>query len=354
MVDASKYRILVIDDEYPVRELISQIVKREGFSCDTAEDVDSALELIEKNEYSLLISDINMPGKTGIDLLNSLADYDKPLAILMATAENDRKVAIHTMELGAYGYLIKPFDRNELLINVANALYRLELGINNRQYSESLEEMVRERTERLREAEKEIEDSRAETIFRLAKAAEFRDNETAQHTVRMGEYCAVVARKLGLDAEVSERIRQASPLHDVGKIGIPDQILLKPGRLTEEEFEVIKTHPEIGYRILDGSRSEFLIMGANIAYTHHEKWDGSGYPRGLSGEDIPIEGRIAAVCDVFDALTSDRVYKAAMSPEKAVDILTEGRGSHFDPACLDAFVDSIAEILTLKHKFADG
>ena len=354
MVDASQYRILIVDDEYPVRELISQIVQREGYPCDSAEDVDSALELLDANDYSLLISDINMPGKTGIDLLNSLAHYPKPLAILMATAESDRKVAIHTMELGAYGYLIKPFDRNELLINVANALHRLELEKNNLRYSEELEEMVRERTEKLRQAEQEIRDSRAETIFRLAKAAEFRDNETAQHTVRMGEYCAVVARSLVLEGDFCERIRQASPLHDVGKIGIPDHILLKPGKLTAEEFEIIKQHPDIGFRILDGSRSEFLIMGANIAYTHHEKWDGSGYPRGLVGEEIPLEGRIAAVCDVFDALTSDRVYKAAMSPEKAVEILREGRGTHFDPLCLDAFIRSIADILALKLKFADG
>lgn len=354
MVDAQQYRILVVDDEYPVRELISQIVQREGYACDAAEGVDEALELFERQPYDLVISDINMPGKTGIDLLGRLAHYQHPLAILMATAESDRKVAIHTMELGAYGYLIKPFDRNELLINVANALHRLELEKNNLRYSEELEEMVQERTEKLRAAEQEIRDSRAETIYRLAKAAEFRDNETAQHTLRMGEYCAVVAARLGLGGDVCERIRQASPLHDVGKIGIPDQILLKPGRLTKEEFAIIQQHPEIGYRILDGSKSEFLIMGANIAYTHHEKWDGSGYPRGLAGEEIPLEGRIAAVCDVFDALTSDRVYKAAMSTEKALDILREGRGGHFDPACHDAFVDSITDILALKLKFADG
>jgi len=347
-------QILIVDDEEPIRELISQIIKADGYETQTASGVDEALAHMAKKEYSLVISDINMPNKTGIDLLREVFTVDPNIAVLMATAVDDRKVAVNTLELGAYGYIIKPFERNELLINIANALRRRELEIDNRLYSEELEGLVLERTKKLRLADIEIRNSREETIVRLAKAAEFRDNETAQHTLRMGHYCAILATKAGLAKEFCESIRTASPLHDVGKIGIPDTILLKPGALTKEEFDIIKTHSEIGYRILSGSDSELLNLGASIAYTHHEKVDGTGYPQGLAGEDIPIEGRIAAICDVFDALTSDRVYKAAMSTEKAIHILREGRGNHFDPKLHDFFIDCLDEILVLKAKFVDG
>jgi len=347
-------QILIVDDEEPIRELISQIIKADGYETQTAAGVDEALAYMGQKEYSLVISDINMPNKTGIDLLREVFTIDPNIAVLMATAVDDRKVAVNTLELGAYGYIIKPFERNELLINIANALRRRELEIDNRQYSEELESLVHERTKELRLADIEIRNSREETIVRLAKAAEFRDNETAQHTIRMGHYCGILAAKAGLPEEFCEVIRTASPLHDVGKIGIPDTILLKPGALTEEEFEIIKTHTEIGYRILSGSNSDLLNLGASIAYSHHEKFDGTGYPKGLAGEDIPIEGRIAAICDVFDALTSDRVYKAAMSTEKALTILRDGRGNHFDPALLDSFIESLDEIIVLKAKFVDG
>lgn len=354
MTEHTTHKILVVDDEEPIRELISQIIRREGYQCATAAGVDEALDILAQETYSLVISDINMPEKTGLDLLRELVSKNNELAIIMATAVDDRKVAIHTLELGAYGYIIKPFERNELLISVANAIRRLELEISNRRYSEDLEILVLERTKKLQKAEQEVRSSREETIYRLAKAAEFRDNETAQHTIRMGHYCQVLAQAVGLSDDFCEQIRVASPLHDVGKIGIPDTILLKPGKLTDQEFEVIKEHSEIGYRILDGSTSDLLNLGASIAFTHHEKYNGFGYPQKLAGEEIPIEGRIAAVCDVFDALTSDRVYKAAMSTEKALDILREGRGSHFDPRVLDAFMASLDLILHMKAKFADN
>jgi putative two-component system response regulator len=354
MHDKTAPKVLIVDDEEPIRELISQIIKADGYDTQTASGVDEALAHLAKGQYSLVISDINMPNKTGIDLLREVFSIDQNIAVLMATAVDDRKVAVNTLELGAYGYIIKPFERNELLINIANALRRRELEIDNRQYSEELEGLVLERTKELRLAAVEIRNSREETIVRLAKAAEFRDNETAQHTIRMGHYCAVLATRAGLHKEFCEVIRTASPLHDVGKIGIPDTILLKPAALTKEEFDIIKTHSEIGYRILGGSDSELLNLGASIAYTHHEKFNGKGYPRGLSGDDIPIEGRIAALCDVFDALTSHRVYKAAMPTEQAIDILREGRGTHFDPKLHDYFIGSLDEILVIKAKFVDG
>ncbi len=353
MDDNKIHKILIVDDEKPIRELISQIVKREGYECKTASCVDEALDLLVLNNYSLVVSDINMPGKTGIDLLNSIRKIYPDLAVIMATAVDDRKVAIHTLEQGAYAYIIKPFARNELLISVANAIRRRELEIYNKRYSEELETLVQERTQKLQNAELEIRESQEETIYRLAKAAEFRDNETAQHTIRMGHYCSVLAHQTGLEEIFCERVRLASPLHDVGKIGISDSILLKPGRLTKDEFETIKLHSEIGYRILGESKSILLNLGASIALTHHEKYDGSGYPNGQVGEEIPIEGRIAAVCDVFDALTSDRVYKSAMSTEKALEIIKEGSGTHFDEVLVGNFLDCISDILVLKAKFAD-
>ena len=354
MTDNTVHKILVVDDEESIRELISQIILREGYPCQTANGVDEALEHMAADKYSLIISDINMPEKTGLDLLRSVNQSNNNLAVIMVTAVDDRKVAIHTLEMGAYGYIIKPFERNELLINVANALHRRELEINNQRYSEELELMVLERTKKLQDAQNEIRDSREETIFRLAKAAEFRDNETAQHTIRMGHYCEVLAQKAGFAEDLCERLRLAGPLHDVGKIGIPDTILLKPGKLTSEEFEIIKQHSEFGYRILCESTSELLNLGASIAYTHHEKYDGSGYPRNLAKSDIPVEGRIAAICDVFDALTTDRVYKAAMDLEDALEIMREGRAQHFDPVLLDCFLENIDQFMILKLKFADG
>jgi len=354
MTVSKQHKILIVDDEEPIRGLIESIASREGFKCVTASGVDAALSILEKERFSLLISDINMPGKTGLDLLLSASQMDENMAVIMATAVDDRNVAVRTLEMGAYGYIIKPFGRNELLISIANALRRRELEINNRMYSEGLETLVRERTKKLVLAEQEIRDSREETIFRLAKAAEFRDNETAQHTIRMGVFCEILAQQAGCPPEFCEQIRVASLLHDVGKIGIPDAILLKPGALTKEEFDVIKDHAEIGFRILEDSRSEILLFGAQIAYTHHEKFDGSGYPRGLSGADIPMEGRITAICDVFDALTSHRVYKAAMPVDEALAIMKEGRGRHFDPDLLDIFFASMDQILLMKAKFADG
>ena len=348
------HKILIVDDEEPIRSLINQTVSREGYECVTAGGVDEALEILANERFSLLISDINMPEKTGIDLLVAAGSIDKEMAIIMATAVDDRNVAVHTLEMGAYGYIIKPFGRNELLISVANAIRRRELELHNRQYNEQLENMVQERTKKVMEAEQEVRDSREETIFRLAKAAEFRDNETAQHTMRIGIYCNILAKQAGCSVEFCEQMRVASLLHDVGKIGIPDAILLKPGALTSEEFEIIKTHADIGFRILEDSHSELLLLGGQIAYTHHEKFDGSGYPRGLVGTDIPLAGRMTAICDVFDALTSHRVYKAAMPTEEAIDILKAGRSKHFDPALLDVFFDCIGEILVMKTKFADG
>jgi putative two-component system response regulator len=299
---------------------------------------------------------MNMPGDSGLDLITSLLADHPDLATIMVTGVDDTQMAKVALETGAYGYVIKPFENNEILINVTNALRRRALEIENRRHREKLESMVKERTadlwsaiQELEQAQKDLKSSQAETIERLSIAAEYRDDETARHIHRMSRYCELLLRKSGADEERSEFVRLASIMHDVGKIGIPDYILLKPGKLTPEEYEIMQNHSEFGYRILAGSSSDLLDLAAQIALTHHEKMDGSGYPKGLIGDAIPLEGRVAAIADVFDALTTDRVYRKAYQLGEAIGIMKEGRGSHFDADLLDLFLDSLDVVLKIKE-----
>jgi len=361
MEDKDDKAVLIVDDDETICAMMQAWLRREGFDPHVAYNGEDALALIERKEFSLMISDINMPGMSGVQLLSKTKRLAPDMAVLMATGITDREIAIHTLELGAYGYLIKPFEFNEMLINISNALHIRSLEIENRAHRHDLERLVKVRTEelentinQLRKTEKDLHTSREETIQRLSMAAEFRDDDTAMHTVRMSSYCEILARKFQMPDYYCRLIRTASSMHDVGKIGIPDNILLKPGRLTAQEFEIIKKHCEFGYNILVDSNSELLDVAAVIALSHHEKYDGSGYPYGLKGEDIPFEGRIAAVSDVFDALTSDRVYKAAFPLEKALDIIKESSGKHFDPTVVEVFISSMDEILAIKGKFIDS
>lgn len=339
-------RILIVDDERQIRGVIAAIVEMEGYLYSLAEDAESALEILSKQHIDLLISDINMNAMSGVELLGIAVQRYPDLAVIMVTGVDDRETAIETLHMGAYGYVTKPFQANELVINIANALRRRQLEIENRRHREELEILIEERT-------RELFKSREESIHILSKAAEFRDNETAKHTVRMGHYSEDLARLCGLPETFCQRIKNAAPLHDVGKIGISDTILLKPGKLTHEEFETMKSHCEIGYRILSESTSDILSLGAEIALNHHEKYDGSGYPRGLAGEDIPITGRIGAICDVFDALTTERVYKKAVPAQEALAIMQEGRGTHFDPRIFDYFMHNFKMFTDIRSRFAD-
>lgn len=338
--------ILVVDDDDQVRAVISVIVESEGYSVCTAASAEIALKLLEQSDFDLVVSDLNMTGMTGVELLATCQQTYRDLAFIMVTGVDDRNTAIETLHMGAYGYITKPFQANELIINITNALRRRRLEIDNRRHREELELLVQERTF-------ELDKSREETILILSKAAEFRDNETAKHTIRMGRYCETLARLAGLPETFCRTLKISAPLHDVGKIGISDTILLKPDKLTAEEFEIIKTHCEIGHRILSESTSSILQVGAEIALTHHEKFDGSGYPRGLKGETIPVIGRIAAICDVFDALTSDRVYRAATPVAVALDIIHQGCGNHFDPNIAELFMNHTDEILSIRAGLAD-
>jgi len=352
--NSSKYRILIVDDEQDLRIIFKRFLEVDGYSCTTVGTGEEAFEHLAKEMFSVVITDINMPGMSGIDLLREVRHRFPEVAVLVITAVDDRKVAVKALELGAFAYMIKPVSRNELAINVLNGLRHRFLEMEHRRQNERLEELVEQRTKGLMEAKQELAVASEETVLRLAKAAEFRDDETAQHTLRMSHYCRLIAEKLGFEQERCELIRLASQLHDVGKIGIPDAILLKPGKLTSKEFSLMKEHALFGFRILSDSRAALLQIGAIIARSHHERYDGNGYPDGIRGEEIAIEARIAAVADVFDALTSKRVYKEPMPIEKAIDILRQDSGKHFDPRLVDIFLENMDNVLAIRRRFPDS
>jgi len=334
-------RILVVDDEPYIREILSRWLVDEGYVCDQAQDTESALLALERGGLELMISDIRMPGRSGLELLDEARARYPDLAVIMLTAVDDRETAIRTLEAGAFGYVIKPFDRNELLISVVNALERRRLALLSDDYQHHLEDEVRQRTEQLRQREEEI-------ALRLVTAAEHRDAETGAHIRRIGLYSEIIATARGWDADHAEEIRLAAPMHDVGKIGIPDHILLKPGSLTSQEFSVIERHTTMGAAILEGSHVPLLRLACEIALTHHERWDGSGYPTGLSRDEIPEAGRIVAVADVYDALVHTRIYRPALPEEQALQIMRRARGRHFDPDIFDTFLEVLPELREIR------
>lgn len=352
--------ILVVDDEEPIRRLLGYLLQTHGYTTVLAADAREARQKLDEQPFALMLCDVNMPGESGMDLVRNILTERPQTAAIMITGLDSSVLANAALDVGAFGYIVKPFESNEVLIDVANALRRRRLEMENRLHREKLEDVVRTRTIALQQAldwlersEKELRLSREETIQRLAIAAEFRDNSTAQHIQRMSHYCELLAKKYGLSPERCDLIRTASPMHDIGKIGTPDHVLLKPGKFTQEEFGVIAQHAEIGYRILSGSDAELLKVAAVIAYTHHERFDGTGYPRGLKGEAIPLEGRIASIADAFDALTTQRVYKPAFDLSHAIELMLKHRGEHFDPELLDVFFASTDEIRRIHDQYAD-
>jgi putative two-component system response regulator len=353
--------LLLVDDEPSSLKLLQRVLESAGYICTTAGSAKEARALLEGSAFSLILSDVEMPGESGIDLLEQVSKSYPDTATLMVTGVDDTDLAKRALTMGAYGYVIKPYEANEILINVTNALRRRHLELENRRHNEHLEDLVKERTTELWNAINELEQahldlrlSREETINRLAIAAEFRDDETQRHTERMSRYCELIALLAGFDERSAELLRTASVMHDVGKIGVPDRILLKPGALDEDEAGIMRTHCEIGHKILSGSGWELLDTAAVVALTHHEWVDGTGYPYALSADDIPIEGRIAAIADVFDALVSNRVYRKAFPLGEAVDMMKAGRGSHFDAHLFDLFIGAMDQVLTIKAEIEDG
>ena len=353
-------RVLVMEDDDQVRRSIVKLLDRNGYSCTPAATATEAHDLLDHDGFDLVLTNMDMPGGSGLDLLMHVAAEHKGVATVVVTRANDTTVARAALDAGAYGYVIKPFDDNEMLINLASALRRRRVELDNRAQLGRLEQMVQDRTGEmwnyvadLEKAQRDMRFLQEETIQRLSLAAEFRDDETPRHIQRMSRYCALIADRAGMDADHCELIRIASALHDVGKVGVPDHILMKPGALDAGERAVMERHCEIGHRILSGSSAPVLQLAATIAMTHHERFDGSGYPHGLRGEAIPLEGRIAAIADVFDAMTTNKVYRPAIPMTEAVDIMTAERGKHFDPTLLDLFLSEKARVLGIKERFAE-
>ena len=288
-----------------------------------------------------------MPGRSGLQLLDDVHKEFPDAAVLMMTAVNDTKTAIKALTNGAWGYLVKPVEREELLFQVRGALERRQLIVERRQYTRSLEEKVRLATQEIRRAHEE-------TIYRLAAASLWRDEETGMHIRRTGLLSELVAKAAGWSSADAEILRMAAPMHDVGKIGIPDAILRKPGKLTPEEFEVMKTHTTIGAKMLAGSQSAILAMASQIAISHHEHWDGSGYPQGLAGAAIPEAARIVTIVDNYDALSHDRIYRSAMPEAEVLDYLRRGAGNHFDPLLLALFFSCLDEVRQVTQEHRDG
>jgi putative two-component system response regulator len=361
MHDEVENRLLVVDDEEAVRRMLATLAQRRGYETDMAASLEEAEQKLAAKRFSLVLADVNYPKGSGLELLRHIVQHHPETAVVVVTSIDDADLASTALDLGAYGYVIKPFEATEITIAIANALKRRSLEIENKRHRERLEDMVGARTSelwtaisQLERAHLKIRKSQEDTVYRLSLAAEFRDDETANHIQRMSRYCALLAQKIDSTEEFVELLRVASIMHDVGKIGIPDSILLKPGELTTEERKVMETHSELGHRILSGSESELLDLAASIALTHHERLDGTGYPKGLPGDEIGIEGRIAAIADVFDALSTDRIYRKAFPLGRAVEIMGEGRGSQFDGDLLDVFLDSLDEALHVKSEFDEG
>jgi putative two-component system response regulator len=334
-------RILIVDDERYVRDLIRRILERAGHVCATADNGFQARRQLTTRPFELIVCDLQMPGESGLDVISHVRRSYPDTAAIMVTGVDDERLAGQALSLGAYGYVVKPFSPMDLAIQVLNALRRRELEIAQRHERERLEHMVEARTTELRCAVDDLKRSEEETVRRLAAAVEARDHETAEHIERVGDFSALVAQYLGLEPGHCELIRRSSTLHDVGKIGVPDEILLKPGPLTRTEVLAMQRHAKIGYDILSGSDLDLLDLAATIAWTHHERVDGTGYPRRLAGSEIPLEGRIVAVVDVYDALTSDRPYRPGLTHGDALALMAEGSGTHFDSIVLDAFMTAV-------------
>ncbi|TAN83931.1 MAG: response regulator [Gallionella sp.] len=342
--------VVVIDDEFTSRAILGKVVQsiQKNIIVKTFADPVTAMAWVRVNQPDMIMVDYMMSGMTGLEVVQQMRRIYSldGIPIVVVTSMEDRNIRYQVLEAGATDFITKPIDPYECMVRCRNILsLRLQQKIIlNR--SQFLEQRVEEATEQIRQREQE-------TLFRLAKAGEYRDEDTGNHIVRMARYSRLIAETLGLSEEKCDLIEIAAPMHDIGKIGIPDQILLKPGKLTMDEFNIMKTHPEIGFRILQNSPSKYLSLGAEIALWHHEKYDGSGYPHGMKGSAIPLEARIVAVADVYDALTSHRPYKKSWSSEEGLSYLTANRRLHFDPDCVDAFVSQFGKVSLIRHQLPD-
>lgn len=341
--------ILVVDDQPQNIELLEAYLVPQGYEIVTAASGEEALEKLSGNSIDLILLDVMMPGMNGFEVTRRVRQDNahRLLPIILVTSLRGTEDRVKGIEAGCDDFISKPIEKVEILARVRSLLKVKAYNDLMSHYRKDLETEVAARTEELKQAFEKIKAASLETIYRLSKAAEYKDKDTGAHIQRMSLYSAALARRMGLDESTIESILYAAPMHDLGKIGIPDGILLKPTRLDAAEWEIMKLHSVIGAEILKGSDAEFIRMGETIALCHHEKWDGSGYPNGLKGIEIPIAGRIAAIADVFDALTSRRPYKKPFCMEHSLAVIKKGRGVHFDPDVADAFFAIKEEILTV-------
>jgi len=348
--DLKSSHVLVVDDDHSSARLIELALNSVGYdNITTTLDSKRVLDIYKDRQCDLLILDLNMPEMDGFDIMLQLKKYHEHNIppILVLTGQDEQDIRIRALQNGARDYLTKPFLTEELIARASNLLEMHCQQKNIQHYSEQLERQVKERTV-------ELHSTRLEIVQRLGQAAEYRDNETGMHIIRMSKISEMLGNAIDLNARTCDLLLNASPMHDIGKIGIPDNILLKPGKLDPNEWETMKTHTTIGATILSGSNSDLLEMARSIALSHHEKWDGSGYPSNLAGDDIPLVGRIVALADVFDALTSERPYKKAWPIEAALEYIREQKGKHFDPDLVDAFSSIVPQILTISEQYADS
>ena len=319
--------ILIVDDEKPIKELLRQILEAKGYTCALAAHAAEARDCLKDESFQLILCDINMPGESGLDLVRHVLKEHEDTAAIMVTATDDPLVAEAVFGIGVYDYVTKPIQKNRILTSVANALRRRELEIANRAYREDLEQMVAERTSQLKEALDGV-------THVVALTVEAKDPYTAGHQMRVAGLAFAIAKEMGLSEDQAEAVRVAGTIHDLGKISVPAEVLSKPGRLTEIEFGLIKTHPETGYDILKDMKFPWPL--AQIVLQHHEKMDGSGYPQGLSGKNILLEARILVVADVVEAMASHRPYRPAIGTDAALEEISKNKGTLYDRDVVDA------------------
>jgi len=354
---AEHYRVLLVEDETRLRETIEQVLKMVFERVDTARNGREGLDSYNKSKHHVIITGIDMPVMSGVEMMKEVKKTSPRQPVIVISGHEEAHYLIELINQGVHHFIPKPFEVKKLLTVLEVVLRYMKMQELERDYQRQLEEAVALRTAELRDSLKTIKELSEEIVLRLTNAAEYRDTHTGAHINRMGRYVDIMARAMDLDEQFAEALRFAAPLHDIGKIGIPDEILLKPALLTAEEWAVMKNHTLIGASILDNSKYNRVMMARSVAMNHHEHWDGTGYPNGLKEDDIPLEGRIIAVCDVYDALRSERPYKRVMGHEEACRRILEGDErtipSQFDPRVLAVFKEVCREIEEIYEQIQD-
>lgn len=339
-------RILIVEDDSSIMQLLSGWLRCENYAVETA---GSGAEALKKSGFrpELVISDLNMPEMDGLELMSHFKTQSDPPAFIIITGLDELGIAAKALEQGANAYVIKPFKKNEIIIQAGQALKLREFERLRQNYEERLKEEIADKTRLIKVREKQL-------AQRLVMATEFNDPDTGSHIRRIGLLASQLAQFAGLDQAEVEMIELAATMHDVGKVGIPDYVLKKPGRYTYEEFEIMKSHCEIGAAILQGTNIPLVEKAVEIALNHHEKYDGGGYPNGLKGEEIPLSARITSIVDVFDAMLSNRVYRTAFNVKDVIEIIEEQRGKHFDPILTDIFLANADKLIRLRENLIPG